>query len=508
VGTVDTPPGGRGTVDDLPHPLLAALKNPTPARRGWQSSLAPNLIGLFLWVAFFDQIPRETLALGGVLWPVLGAGLGGLLCYLFLYHTPAEWGVATGRPLAVLATSTFGVEGATWVPGVLLALAQVAWLAVSTLYGTTLTLRGLVLLQLLDPKLLHVWVVGGWTLPGPLFLVASLAWCLQAAFVGRYLVRVIAALMNVYPALPALMLGLTTLLAFKGLRGFQAGTGGGGAAESAGGLPLPLFVMLLTVQTVFGFFATAGLLSADWGAVTRDAGDVRRGGWVGVVFAPWVVATLAILTVAGAGGQRVARGPLATEAVRAIPYTAALETLVSGRAAGSMLVAFGLAALAPACYAAFFFSTRMNDTFPSVGKTRWTLALVAAGWLLLVSGGVGRTLDVFNVVGGLLAPVAGALAGDRVRAGGVWPGPRRGFNPPGWVAWVCGSALGLAPVAGRLGGFPAVASLQPAAVYGFLLAFLVYVLTAAVVGESPPDPRVAEAEADAAAMAEGEALPA
>ena len=53
------------------------------------------------------------------------------------------------------------------------------------------------------------------------------------------------------------------------------------------------------IQLIFGFFATAGLAAADWGAVSRDASDIRLGGWVGVAFGSWLVATLALMTVAG-----------------------------------------------------------------------------------------------------------------------------------------------------------------------------------------------------------------
>ena len=79
--------------------------------------------------------------------------LAGLLCYLLLYRSPAMWGCSTGRPLGVIATSTFGVNGATWVPGLLLAGAAVVWLAVSADYATALSLRGLVLVRLLDAEL-------------------------------------------------------------------------------------------------------------------------------------------------------------------------------------------------------------------------------------------------------------------------------------------------------------------------------------------------------------------
>ncbi len=162
MGTETSPIALRAS-EELPTPLIAALNQPLLERKGWQKALAPQLIGLFLWIPFFDQIPQETLSAGGIGWPVLGAALAAWLCYLWLYRPPAMWGMTTGHPLGVLATSTFGTRGATWIPGLLLAGVGVVWLAVATLYATDLCLRGLVLIQLLDRSCL----TGSRRRPGP-----------------------------------------------------------------------------------------------------------------------------------------------------------------------------------------------------------------------------------------------------------------------------------------------------------------------------------------------------
>src|SRR5262249_51847984 len=73
--------------------------------------------------------------------------------------------------------------------------------------------------------------------------------------------------------------------------------------------------MLMMIELVFGFFATAGAMGADWGAVSRTERDVRLGGWVSVAMASWTVATLALLTVAGSlAGQGVVPGAAAAAA--------------------------------------------------------------------------------------------------------------------------------------------------------------------------------------------------
>jgi cytosine permease len=282
--------------------LETVLSQPPLERRGWQATFAPAYIGLFLWLVFFDQFPGEVLRHGGLGWALAGAGVAALLAFGLLFYAPAAWGFATGRPLAVVATSTFGVRGATWVPGVLLGLVQVVWLAVATDYGTELCLRGLALFGLLSPRSLLGVSVGRVVLPSPLVLLTSLFWCYAIAMAGRYLVRVIAALMSVYPVVTATILGLSMIAALRGLPGFSPER-----MPITGNARLPttgIHSVVVSLQMILGFFATAGLASADLGAVSREIGDVRKGGLVTVFLACWIVATLACLTVAGGRRSR------------------------------------------------------------------------------------------------------------------------------------------------------------------------------------------------------------
>src|SRR4051812_33083466 len=172
------PPPGPGPVHD---------PAPTPiAHRSWHSTTAPKYIGLFLWVVFFDQLGRRTLAPGGLMPSLLGVLVAGLLCYLFLYHVPAMWGFRTGRPLTTLGTSTFGVSGSPWLTGVLMGLAQVAWFAVATSYAVDLTFDGLVSCRLMSPESLRPIELGGLRLPSLLYLVTALTWSFASAMVGHY----------------------------------------------------------------------------------------------------------------------------------------------------------------------------------------------------------------------------------------------------------------------------------------------------------------------------------
>ena len=319
-------------IGSLPRPLQAALSSPPLERAGGLLNLAPQYVGLFLWVVFFDPLARWTLAIGGLGPSILGAAVAGLLCAWLLFYVPAMWGMRTGRPMIVVASSTFGARGATWVPFGLMALVQVLWFAVATYYATELTLRGLVAGRLLDPRHLAPVAIGGLTLKSPLFLVTSLFWSYAAALVGYYLVGVIAALMKVFPVFMALSLVLATLLTLGGITADRPPVvepAGGGSVAFDG-----LRAFALMIQLVFGFFATAGAASADWGAVARDPGDVRRVGWVGVALASWIVATLALLTVAGAWGRSAASSAGASLAVGgALSFRWAVEVGIGGRLA-------------------------------------------------------------------------------------------------------------------------------------------------------------------------------
>ena len=415
-------PNADPEIKALPLSILAALRAPVLERRGWQSRIAPTFIGLFLWIVFYDQIPKETIPLGGVGWPVLGVLVGGVLCYLLLYYPSAIWGMRTGRPIGIVATSTFGVEGAGWIPGLLLAITQVVWLAVSTYYGTTLSLLGLQFLGFLDPQSFQFGFAGRSERATPLFLVSSLTWCFAAAFVGRYLVRVIAALMNVFPILPAFMLGLTAVFAMKGFTGFRPEDQPPSLVP--GSFHPGVYSMLIAVQMILGFFCSAGLSSADWGAVTSDEKDVRLGGWVGVGLGRLGDSNPGDPQRGVYGTEVVAPRAARVPAVDAHRFIATIPALFSPRVAGAMLMGFGLAALAPACYSSYNFSSSLHDRFPRVSRSKWTIVAACLAWLVVMSGRIDRLFDVFSVLGAVLAPACGALAADYF--GRVEPGPGRG----------------------------------------------------------------------------------
>lgn len=467
----------------LPAWLSSALSYPSVEWRPWTWSLAPAYIGLFLWVVFFDQLPAETLARGSLAWAVFGCAVGGALAYLLFFLPLATWGVTVRRPMSVIASRTFGLAGAGWVPLLLLALIQVVWLAVAVRYGTQLLLSGLTQIHLLDPDWIQPARLRGMTWPRPVFAVTALVWMAFIALVGRYLVRVIAALMNVYPVVVALIVGAATLMTIPGLRGTATARPMLGTAVDSS-LPAAA-AAVVAVQMILGFFATAGLIAADWGAVCRDRSEVRKGGLVCVAMAGWIIATLAILTVTGARARGAAGTPTG---LAANSFCSVLPSLFGPWIGGALLIALGLAALAPGCYAVFLIGTRMHELYPGFSRSRWTWIGAGLAWVLVMLGERVTLLAVFSVIGALVAPVAGAMSADFLRSGRRWPGPRTGANRAGLIAWVIGVVVGLAPLLADLVGGTALRFRQPAVLLAYLAAGITYYLLAAMGAESPTAP--------------------
>lgn len=479
-----------------------------PAERtSWSSGMAPAYIGTLLWVAFFDGIGRRALPMGGLGPSLLGVLAGSILAYLLVYRVTASWGFAAGRPLDGVSASTFGVRGALVIPNLLIALGQVGLFAVGIGYGTELMLDGLLTLGLIEPQVVGPARWGGAVVPSPLFLACAMAWGLVVALVGLWIVRWIAAIMRYFPVFPAAGLALAVAGGLTGLRSFRPP----GIDPMTGGILAigegARLAFLTTFQWTFGFLSLLGIAGADWGAASLSQGDVRKGGWFSVAFVPLVVASLAMLAVVGHEGKVQDRLEASSEIIRAgtgapgaAPSTKLDPTVAQGRYTfrsavieggfdrrvnAAILIVFGLASFAPACFAAYEFGRRLSSVAPGFSKPAWTLIGVASGWFLIVVGWFDRTELVFSILGGLFAPVAGAIAADsarRFRAG--WPGPRPGINMAGIIAWTLGAAVGLAPIIARAVGSEGLAKVAPASLLAFVAAFLTYLLAAAIGLES------------------------
>ena len=127
-------------------------------------------------------------------------------------------------------------------------------------------------------------------------------------------------------------------------------------------------------QLIFGYFAFSGLSAVDWGMAVRHRRDVRIGGWISVILAGSFCVILSLLTVAGAAG-RIGPGPIDRGRLPSSPIpsrsTGRSSTGSAGSRAGTILMLFGLASLAPGVYAVFIYSTRLGPHWPAIGRRRW-----------------------------------------------------------------------------------------------------------------------------------------
>ena len=460
-----------------------------PAKRSWQYGIAPHYIGLFLWIVFADRLGRTTLPIGGLGWSMLGAIVAALLCNELLFKGPALWGQAADKTTIELAGRVFGTTGAR-LSGIVIGLGEIVWFAVATGCATELTLDGLVACGLLSENTLRPLVIGRTTFPPALFLLTSLFWSFAAALTATWLIRIIGALMNAYPIFPAVVFAVTMLMLLPNLRTF-APTG----IDPIDGRYMPegrgtLLTLLRMVQLIFGFFAMAGVLSADWGKASGSARDVRLGGWVGVVLAPTVVAAIALMTVAGYQGKVAPR--FATDEVPepgvvrrstsrstiseqepAKPPTLlvrdAIKIGIGGRMSGAMLLVLGLASLAPAVYASFTYAHRFKEAVGGLSRIAWMLVATVFAWPLMATGLVANLEGVFFVMGAVFAPMAAAYSALASRDKRAWTGPRAGINPSGAIGWACGTVVGLLPLVAP----EPVSRLQPAALWAFVTAYVV-----------------------------------
>ncbi len=426
------------------------------------------------------------------------------------------WGLRARRGLDGIAAGTFGVRGAIWLPGVLLGVVEVIWFGVTLYYAVDLAIRSLSAFGLLDATHLDPVRWRGFTLAGPLFFWVVLAWSIASALIGTLAFRLTAAVMAGYQPFPAIAIGLVAVWAMPGVVEFRPLRYDPVTAEAVAEPSRFAFVMM--VQFVFSFFATFGAMAADWGAASRGEDDVRWGGFVGVAFAATVLATLALLIVAGGNGRKplpegLRRDVAAQErliearsgslrggslesarvAVREAGgrnYTVrhVLQYGLGGLAGGLALIVLNLALLGPACFAPYVIGRRLNDACPVLPRWAWSMAGAVATWPMIAFRWPARLEPILGLLGALFAPVVGALAADAFRHGGRWPGSRDGINPAGWLAWIAGVTVGLVPVAGPTLGWEAGSRVQPASVLAFAVAFVTYFGLAIAGVESKLDP--------------------
>ena len=433
----------------LPTYLQAAKPNPLSNRAPWYKNTAPTYAGIFLWFVFWDSIASNGLDKGGLAMTLTGVVVGGLICHFLFYLVPGLFGMKTGLPLYIVGTSTFGSIGGLLMPGFLMGVLQFGWLAVNTCFSSQALLKGFHI----NPE-------------GVPYYILCVVWAAGAAFVGLKGIQYVAKVATFLPLIPLAVLVLA-LVNFAGSAGsYQTApkveavnhkeaqvkvAGSEEQSASLDGRTAPWLAMLSMVGAIVGFFATAGAAGVDFGMNNRDAQDVQWGGIVGILIATVFTAGVAVLTVAGARAQDILQGSDAA----GFTVTNALEKRLDPTLFAAIMIGLPLSAFPGACFSSFIAANSFKTVMPQVNSAL-SVGLGALVSILLaiipVPDATGKLVPlaanlpaVFNIIGASFGPICGAMCADYLLGGRRWTGPRAGFNPAGWIAWLLGFIVGILP---------------------------------------------------------------
>jgi cytosine permease len=424
----------------LPDYITKAVPNPASNRAAWFKNTAPSYAAIFLWIVFFREIANGTLNNAGVGLSLLALLVSALLAYLLFYKAPAMLGMQTGYPLYVIGSSTFGTKGGYLMPGLLMGALQAGWVSVNIYISTTFILSAF----------------GSNAGPGTLpFAIIAIIWGFGLSYVAVKGITYVAKFSTYLGLIPLLLI----IIAF-----FRTVGGVGNYTLPADAKPYIGFMAL--VQIVIGFFATAGAAGADFGMNSRDARDVKWGGLTGITLTILIAGGLPILAVAGAQGLGISQGYTFDSVIAGI----------GGFLATAMFFLFALASIAPCCFSAFICGNSFATMIPGVSRMATSMIAAAVAVVLAITGWAGNLVNVFTIIGASFGPICGAILADYLLSGRKWAGPREGINWAGYISWALGFIVGILPF---LPLSPETKPyIQPAAVYSFIVGFVVYMVLA------------------------------
>ncbi len=408
----------------LPSYITSATPNPPDKRAPWYKTTAQTYAGIFLWFVFWDSMSGNGLSTAGLWLTLLGVIIGALICHYLFYLVPGYLGMSTGLPLYVVGTSTFGAVGGLLMPGFLMGALQFGWLGVNAC-GTA------------------GYLAEAFKSPG-LYVPLCIIWTLLAAFVGLKGIQYVAKVATYLPLIPFVVL-LMGLVMFAGSAGSYKPTTDAAAVVtgSSGG---SFNAMLVMISAIVGFFATAGAAGVDICTSNRDKRDVSMGGILGIVIAVIFTAGISVLAVAGARAAGII-DPSATK------MTAALQTRLSPGLFAAVMIGLTLASFPGACFSSFIAANSFKTTLPKVNPfiSVGIGAIVSILIAVLPTDAVpdkkwaASLPKVFGIIGASFGPICGAMVVDYLLSGKQWSGPRAGFNPAGWIAWLLGFIVGILP---------------------------------------------------------------
>ena len=232
--------------------------------------------------------------------------------------------------------------------------------------------------------------------------------------------------------------------------------------------------ILLIIQMVIGFFATAGACGADFCSSNRDARDVRMGGLVGVAFSILFAGGLGVLAVAGAHGKM--------PDFKSYAFGDSLNVLF-GEYGRLWMILFAIGSMAPASFCSFIIGNSLSTMLAKPrARVKITMAGATIGIVLAALGLAGNLAAFFGLIGASFGPLIGAMIADYLLSGRKWAGPREGVSVPGYAAWLLGFAVGVLnhPWIGVLPGW------HPTSIYSLIVGFVVYAVLAKAGLEGKP----------------------
>jgi len=450
----------QDTQPALPAYITSATPNPPGKRAPWYANTAPTYAGIFLWFVFWQDAVNAPNAGGmlsqGVGWALLSLVLAALVCHFLFYLVPGLMGMKTGLPLYIVGTSTFGAQGGFIMPGFLMGVLQFGWVAVNVYFSS----QALAVVIPVDPRLLMV------------------VWGVLAAFAGLKGIQYVAKVATFLPLIPLVILLVLLSKTMGTIGSFDPQkfialhkTVSPAAADPLSSLGVLAFMMTFVV----GFFATAGAAGVDFGTNSRNKNDVQMGGLIGVALAIIFTAGVSILVVAGTYGSPELSKAAADAGAKTSPPSLILQTpglipTLMGTDAGKVIsFLLALSAFPAACFSAFIAANSFKTTLPTVNPFISVGIGTVVSIVLAVTGLAGKAIIVFQIIGASFGPICGAMLVDYLLAGCNWPGPRAGFNPAGWLAWLAGFVVGILPI---LGIYPVPAAPVAAFIVGAVVYFV------------------------------------
>jgi cytosine permease len=375
---------------------------------------------------------------------MLGLLVAGFLCFALYYYVPAMLGMQTGQTLYVVGSSAFGMTGGYLIPGILMGLLQIGWVAVIAGVAANFIMNGL-----------------GETSRG-LFSIIVVLWVYSLGWVaikGIHYVGRVAKFLNWVPLIMILIV-------------FWANKGGIAQYQPRTNDPLNGFFGVITI--VIGYFASAGAAGTDFGMNNRNRKDIVLGGVFGIVVGVVLAGGLPLLSVAGYLGRNAG--------VASYSYSAAIASV--GALAPVMFFLFAAASMVPTCFSSFIAANSFSTMLPKIPRTASTLVAITVSAILAITGLASHLVGFFGIVGASFGPICGAMAAEYLESGKRWAGPRLGVNWAGYIAWALGFLVGIPD---HIPGLPAawIKADNPAVLYSFAVGFIVYFVLAKLGLRSP-----------------------